>query len=421
MNITPTRIGFITTHLNSVDRVSQECVMWSQVLTDLGHECFFFTGESTHPEERTVVVPEADSRHPDIKLINQEIYDGSSRSSKTSGTIQALRFHIKQHLHQFIQTFDIRLLIVQNALSLPLNIPLGLALTELIAETGIPTLARHHDFAWERSMFLCSPANDYIRTGFPPKLPSIQHVVATRFHADSLAQRAGVRVLSVPYSMAFEQHPNNDPIPREDLLHTLGIQAEGMLMLDTSPLVPASKIETMLPFMAQLPDPPIFLLTGSQRDNHRGYDQYLRETADLLGISLHFIPEDENQGSGTLENRKRLLGQCYLHASLVCNMGEIQKAFAGAVEAFFNRLPVLTPGQSILRREFAQSGFQLLSFGSFPDRKAAEGLTKALADQPSIKQMAEYNHELATRHYSLDSLRHKLDHLLRENLTARPS
>ncbi|TFH38109.1 MAG: glycosyltransferase family 1 protein, partial [Anaerolineales bacterium] len=137
--MTPSRIGFIATHFNGTDRVSLESACWSRVLTDMGHECFFFTGESDEPEERTVIVPEADSHHPDVELINHELYDADMRSSKTSGMIQALRFHIKQHLHQFIHTFDINILIVENALSLPVNIPLGLALTELIAETGIPT------------------------------------------------------------------------------------------------------------------------------------------------------------------------------------------------------------------------------------------------------------------------------------------
>ncbi len=421
MNITPSRIGFIATHLNGLDRVSLESVMWSRVLTEMGHECFFFAGESTQPEERTVIVPEADSRHPDIRLINQELYDDSTRSSKTSGTIQALRFHIKQHLHQFIQTFDIRILIVENALSLPINIPLGLALTELIAETGIPTLARHHEFAWERSIFLCSPADDYIRSGFPPKLPSIQHIVATRFHADALAQRAGVRVQTVPYVFDFDHPMKDDHISREDLLRILGMEGAGTLMLATSPLLPSSKIETMLALLARIPDQPVFLLTGSQFDSDSDYVQFLQETAEMLGLSLHFFNEDQGQGSGKIDERDKFLVQCYQHASLVGNMGETQHAFAGAVEAFFYRLPVLTPSHSIVTHELKQSGFQLLSFGSFPDRNAAQLLTKALSDQASIERLVEHNYELGNRYFSMNILRNKLDHILREDLTSSPS
>jgi hypothetical protein len=40
-----------------------------------------------------------------------------------------------------------------------LNIPLGLALTELIAETDIPVIGHHHDFFWERKRFLVKGAS----------------------------------------------------------------------------------------------------------------------------------------------------------------------------------------------------------------------------------------------------------------------
>jgi len=41
------------------------------------------------------------------------------------------------------------LLIPQNILAIPMHVPLGLAFTEVVAETGLPTIALHHDFAWE--------------------------------------------------------------------------------------------------------------------------------------------------------------------------------------------------------------------------------------------------------------------------------
>ena len=44
----------------------------------------------------------------------------------------------------------IDLIVPENALSIPMHVPLGMAITELIAETGIPTIAHHHDFYWER-------------------------------------------------------------------------------------------------------------------------------------------------------------------------------------------------------------------------------------------------------------------------------
>ena len=77
----------------------------------------------------------------------------------------------------FIEKFDLDLLIPQNLLSFPQNIPLTLALTEVIAETEIPVIAHHHDFTWERKPLLVNSVGDYLSMAFPPDLPSIQHVV----------------------------------------------------------------------------------------------------------------------------------------------------------------------------------------------------------------------------------------------------
>lgn len=126
-------IGFVSTRLAGTDGVSRETAKWSKILTGLGHECFYFAGESDWPAERTYLVPEAHFKHPDIEALNRDLFDNYSRSSRTSGRVQSLRRRLKGELHEFIRTFDLNLLIVENVLALPMNIPLGLALTELIA------------------------------------------------------------------------------------------------------------------------------------------------------------------------------------------------------------------------------------------------------------------------------------------------
>jgi hypothetical protein len=63
-------------------------------------------------------------------------------------------------LYEFIEHFSLDLLIPENFLAIPLNIPL--ALTELIAETCLPLIAHHHDLAWERKRFLVNSLADYI-------------------------------------------------------------------------------------------------------------------------------------------------------------------------------------------------------------------------------------------------------------------
>ena len=139
-------IGFVSTRLSGTDGVTLETRKWVSVLRSLGYDIFFFAGESEWSSEVSYVVPEAHFNHPDIKAINADLFDDYVRSSKTSGKIQSLRFYLKKHLYTFIEKFGVDLLIIENALSIPMNVPLGLALTELVAETRIPAIAHHHDF-----------------------------------------------------------------------------------------------------------------------------------------------------------------------------------------------------------------------------------------------------------------------------------
>ncbi len=96
---------------------------------------------------------------------------------------------------------------MENALSLPVNIPLGLALTEIIAETALPTIGHHHDFTWERKRFSITAAGDYLRTAFPPNLPSVRHVVINSFAARQLALRTGASAILIPNVMDFDSPP----------------------------------------------------------------------------------------------------------------------------------------------------------------------------------------------------------------------
>ena len=55
------RIGFVSTRFAGTDGVSLETAKWAEVLEGLGHTCFYFAGELDRPQERSRLVPEAQS------------------------------------------------------------------------------------------------------------------------------------------------------------------------------------------------------------------------------------------------------------------------------------------------------------------------------------------------------------------------
>jgi len=136
-------VGFISTRFAGTDGVSLETAKWATVFERQGFRCFFFAGELDRPPDCSFLSEEAHFMHPDIKDIYRQV----------TQKIMKLKKKLKDDLYKFIEKFAIDLLVPENALTIPLNIPLGLAITELISETGIPAIAHHHDFFWERQQF----------------------------------------------------------------------------------------------------------------------------------------------------------------------------------------------------------------------------------------------------------------------------
>ena len=112
---------------------------------------------------------------------------GDTRTPEVTRRIFAISDFLKGTLYEFTRKFDIDLLIAENSLTIPMNIPLGVALTQFIAETGFPTIAHHHDFYWERDRFSVNAVGDVLAMAFPPSLPSIQHVTINSFAQQDLS------------------------------------------------------------------------------------------------------------------------------------------------------------------------------------------------------------------------------------------
>jgi hypothetical protein len=88
-----------------------------------------------------------------------------------------------------------------------MHIPLGVAITEFLLETGMPAIAHHHDFMWERQRFQISAVDDYLEMAFPPRVPHLQHVVINQAAREEIAWRKGLPSILVPNVFDFENPP----------------------------------------------------------------------------------------------------------------------------------------------------------------------------------------------------------------------
>jgi glycosyltransferase involved in cell wall biosynthesis len=416
--ITESRIGFISTRLAGTDGVSLETVKWSNILTSLGHECFYFAGESDWPEERTHLVPEAHFEHPEIRTLNTDLFDNYSRSAQTSRRVQAITNHLKDHLYEFIRSFRLDLLIVENALSIPMNIPLGLALTELIAETNIITIAHHHDFAWERGRFKITAASDYQLGAFPPILPSIQHVVINSYAARQLALRTGISSTLIPNVMDFDSPPPEPDAYAADLRPVLDIGPDEYLLLQPTRVVPRKRIERAIELARRLDVKCTLVISHSSGDEGTAYETYLRDYADLMGVRVLFATDRMAHHRGQTPDGRKIfaLADVYQQADLVTYPSTVEGFGNAFLEAIYYRRPIVVSTYEIYRRDIQPKGFRVVEFGDFITEDTIHQAQAVLRDPALAAEMTKHNYELGRRHYSYRTLEKRLVALISECL-----
>ena len=409
------RIGFIGTRFAGTDGVSLETRKWVRVLEAEGHTCFFFTGESDWPAERSCRVDEADFRHPAIAAVNQGLFGSNARSSSISSAVYRLKHHLKVGLEGFIADFGIDLLITENALSLPMNVPLGLALTEYLAEHGTPTIAHHHDFFWERRRFLRSGASDYLRTAFPPTLPCIHHVVINSYAARELALRTGCGAFLIPNVMDFA-HPGDGDGYADDLRVELGIDPDAYLILQPTRIVPRKRIERAIELVRRLDEHAVLVISHSAGDEGEEYERYLRDYAGLLGVEVIFASDriGYQRGRDAAGRKCYSLADLYRAADLVSYPSLIEGFGNAFLEAIYYRKALVMSHYEIYFTDIEPQGFQVIGFDNFIDEHTVRQARNALCDREWVAGMVEHNYDLGRRHYSCEVLADKLRILVAE-------
>ena len=412
------RIGFVSTRLAGTDGVTLETHKWEYILTRLGHECFFFAGESEYPAERSHVVEEAHFEHPEIRAMTADLFDDYRRTPATSERIQQLRAHLKDHLYRFVEGFDLDLLVVENALAIPMNIPLGLAITEFSAETRLPVIGHHHDFGWERSRFKVSAASDLQMGAFPPILPSFLHVVINSYAARQLSLRTGASCTLVPNVMDFDNPPPEPDGYAGDLRTELGIDQDAYLLLQPTRIVPRKRIELAIEIARRLDLKAVLLITHSSGDEGLEYEIFLRDHAELSGVTVIIGAERFAHSRGQTPDGKKIysLADAYQQSDLVTYPSTIEGFGNAFLETLYYKKPIVMSSYEIYNIDIEPNGFKVVTFGDFIDSETVQRSRELLLNPGIVEEICEFNYQIARKYYSYTILERKLNGLLDEAL-----
>jgi glycosyltransferase involved in cell wall biosynthesis len=417
-------IGFVSTRVFGTDGVSLEIGKWTNVLEHLGYDCFFVCGKSDRPPNTSFLIEEADFLHPTIQEINRQAFGTRVRSRALSREIRTVAERIKDQLYQAIDQFSLDLLIAENSLTIPLNIPLGSALLEVLIETRIPCIAHHHDFAWERERFLVNSVNDYMDAVFPPELSDIDHVVINSLAGREFSRRTGLPYRVIPNVMDFAHPPAEIDDYSKDFRQAIGIEDDDFLILQPSRIVPRKGIEHTVELVRRLNDPRCKLvLTHNGNDEGDAYPRRIREYAEMLGVPLVFADHCISSHRETSADGKKQysIWDVYPHADLVAYPSTYEGFGNAFLEAVYYRIPIFCNRYTIFRTDIEPCGFQAIVMDGFLTNEAVDQVRRVLDDREFREKMVEQNYRAARKYYSFLRVEHELQSIVSRPRPERPA
>ncbi len=408
-------IGFVGTRFSGTDGVSLEASKWAQILWDHRHVSYWYGGKlDTHPDI-SMLVPHAHFNNPDIEWINQRVFGRTTREQDVTRRIYALSDYLKGTLYEFTRRFQIEILVVQNASCIPMNVPLGLAIANFIAETGFPTIAHHHDFYWERDRFSVNAIGDFLSMAFPPLLPSIQHVTINSAAQRALSHRCGCSSQLIPNVLDFENPPSVADEFSRNFRHDLGLEPDDIVFLQPTRVVPRKGIEHAIALLAALDNPKCKLIvTHESGDEGNEYMHALQEMAEHQGVDLRFVSHrvgdirhESDSGDKTYD-----LADAYVHSDFI-TYPSLYEGFGNALlEAFYHRKPVLVNRYSIFVTDIEPKNFKVIKMNGYLTKEVVERVKRVLDDPLYREEMVNHNYELSKAFFSYTVLRRKLRALI---------
>lgn len=410
------RIGFIAARLQGTDGVTLEVQKWAKVLARLGHEIYYCAGELGGYAKNGTTIPELHFADQSAFALSQRAFgsDPEQDGNALADQIYSRADEMRAPLRSFIRSNQLDLIIVQNALTIPMNLPLGVSLTGLIAELGIDTIAHHHDFFWERQRYQTNAILDLLDTAFPAKLPSIQHVTINSIAEARLKARRGIESIIIPNVLDYATPPPGIDDYNQDLREKLGIKGDERFILQPTRVIQRKGIEMAIDVVKRLElSKPLLYISHRSDDEGLAYWRWLKRESAVMGVDMQLIDHLINAERGTINGHKIYsLWDAYLNADLI-TYPSLYEGFGNALlEAVYFKKLTLVNRYPVYNADIKPKGFDFIELDGFVDESSVNRTRQLLNDPDQVHQIVEKNYQIALEHFSLDVLEIRLKELL---------
>ena len=440
-------IGMIHFKVGGTDGVSLEMDKWKLVLEEMGHTVHYCAGdlgtvagtlieeifhhrEDAHRLYFNTFVQLKD--YPDESAYRIDLY------SKADS--------IELKLRAFVEEYKIDFLIPENVWSVAAHPSVAIAVTNVMRDLHIPTLAHNHDFYWERRdgvALTCATAIEYAQKYLPPRDPLARHVTINSLGQQQLRERMGIEASVVPNIFDFDEAPWQVDTYNRDFRTRIGLRENDVMILQATRVVSRKGIELAVDFVRALDTPRhrtefkahglydgrsfdddsriVLVLAGYTQDDVTGYTAHLKQKIAASGIDALYI-EDVVGGRRQTRDGEKIysLWDTYVFADFITYPSLWEGWGNQLLEALRAKLPIMLFEYPVYKTDIKDKGFKVVSLGSevhgiddlglarvAPSviEDAADEAVALLTDNNLRQDVVEGNYQLGQRYYSLESLR----------------
>lgn len=414
------RIGLIAARLGGTDGVSLEAEMWVQALRGFGHRVYCFAGRIESDREHVYVAPLAFFGHPQVVAIESAIFGATTAAEASIGEtrrrIMDMAARLEAELRDFVRRFELELLIAENALALPMHVPLGLAIAQLAEQTGLPVLAHQHDLPWERQRYAVCAVPDLIERAFPPSLPNVHQVCINSAQQSQIERRTGRSARLIPNVIELDDVPVLGEGQRRALRADLGLDDGRLLVLQPTRVVPRKGIEHALELVGRLERPARLVVSGPTGDEGLEYDRQMRELAQRLHVDVVWASGHVAAKRGRLPDGRPVhsLDDVFAAADLVTYPSQVEGFGRALLAAIRQRRPVVVNRYPVYDLDIRPHGFRFIEIQGLVSEETLARVRAVLEDPNLQREWADHNLALARRHFSLEVLHRELQSALED-------
>lgn len=404
------------------------------------------------------VIPEFYAQHPRTWRILRNAtveYKDFTREEDLELEIYNHAEILEAKLLPFITEKKVDLICPNNLCSGGYQPAAAIAFHRVIRRTGIPAIIHSHDFYFEDSgevKATCHVTASIYERSFPPKLPSIQHVVINRLSQAQIKQRKNIDAMVVPNVFDLDQPLWQQDAFNADFRAAIGLGKDDLVFLQATRILDRKGIEMAIDTVAALGTAArrkaltgvvtadggrfaaknriVLLCAGIVETIGIPGDYWgaLQRRAKALGVDLVHVGERVKHSRDEQAPQKVYsLWDSYVHADFVTYPSTWEGWGNQFIEAVFAKLPILIYEYPVWTSDLAEAGFDMVSLGDtlsgkHPDglvyvdqkivEKAADQIVAILQSAKRRQEIGDQNFAIARERYSLHALQKIISNLV---------